>query len=200
MARKNVHRPQGTIVIVEHRLARPRRQSARRPAHPQARRLAAAAVRRRRGARQVARAAASAIRCSTTSSASPVRGSRTSTGARSTRTSPSARARLIAEQRMGPCIVVFPDCFTCLGGNQYINSTAIGRYADYLTREIVPLRRPRVPHARVARSPRLLRQVVGRLWRDHPRHEVREALGRDRRSLRRRVLRILLPARTGRAR
>jgi S-formylglutathione hydrolase FrmB len=39
---------------------------------------------------------------------------------------------------MGPVIVVFPDCFTSLGGNQYINSSAIGRYADYLTREIIP--------------------------------------------------------------
>ena len=39
---------------------------------------------------------------------------------------------------MGPCIIVFPDCFTCLGGNQYINSSAIGRYADYLTRELIP--------------------------------------------------------------
>jgi S-formylglutathione hydrolase FrmB len=51
---------------------------------------------------------------------------------------PERVSRLIAEKRMGPCIVVFPDCFTCLGGNQYINSTAIGRYADYLTREIIP--------------------------------------------------------------
>jgi S-formylglutathione hydrolase FrmB len=39
---------------------------------------------------------------------------------------------------MAPCIVVFPDCFTALGGNQYINSSAIGRYADYLTRELIP--------------------------------------------------------------
>ncbi len=39
---------------------------------------------------------------------------------------------------MGPCIIVFPDCFTCLGGNQYINSSAIGNYADYLTRELIP--------------------------------------------------------------
>jgi S-formylglutathione hydrolase FrmB len=39
---------------------------------------------------------------------------------------------------MGPAIFVFPDCFTALGGNQYVNSSAIGNYADYLTREIVP--------------------------------------------------------------
>jgi len=47
-------------------------------------------------------------------------------------------ARLVHEQKMGPAIIVFPDCFTRLGGNQYINSPAIGRYADYLTREIIP--------------------------------------------------------------
>ena len=51
---------------------------------------------------------------------------------------PERVARLIYEKKMGPVIVVFPDCFTALGGNQYINSSAIGRYADYLTREIVP--------------------------------------------------------------
>ena len=47
-------------------------------------------------------------------------------------------ARLVHEGRMGPAILVFPDCFTRLGGNQYINSSALGRYADYLTREIIP--------------------------------------------------------------
>lgn len=46
--------------------------------------------------------------------------------------------RLIADRAMPPVIVVFPDCFTRLGGNQYINSTAIGRYADYLNDELVP--------------------------------------------------------------
>ncbi len=51
---------------------------------------------------------------------------------------PERAARLIHEKKMGPCIVVFPDCFTCLGGNQYVNSPAIGRYADYLTRELIP--------------------------------------------------------------
>jgi S-formylglutathione hydrolase FrmB len=39
---------------------------------------------------------------------------------------------------MGPAIIVFPDCYTSLGGHQYINSSAIGRYADYLTRELIP--------------------------------------------------------------
>ncbi|HEX2567640.1 MAG TPA: alpha/beta hydrolase-fold protein, partial [Burkholderiales bacterium] len=47
-------------------------------------------------------------------------------------------ARLIHEGKMGPAILVFPDCFTALGGNQYVNSSAIGDYADYLTQEIIP--------------------------------------------------------------
>ena len=47
-------------------------------------------------------------------------------------------ARLVHEKKMGPCIIVFPDCFTSLGGNQYINSSAIGNYADYLTKELIP--------------------------------------------------------------
>ena len=49
---------------------------------------------------------------------------------------PERAARLIAGSRMGPAIFVFPDCFTSLGGNQYVNSTAIGAYADYLTKEL----------------------------------------------------------------
>lgn len=51
---------------------------------------------------------------------------------------PERAARLIHERKMGPAIIVFADCFTALGGNQYINSSAIGRYADYLVREIIP--------------------------------------------------------------
>ena len=49
---------------------------------------------------------------------------------------PERLSRLQATRRMGPTIVVFPDCFTSLGGNQYVNSSAIGRYADYLTKEL----------------------------------------------------------------
>jgi hypothetical protein len=51
---------------------------------------------------------------------------------------PERAARLVHERKMPPCIIVFPDCFTALGGNQYINSSAVGRYADYLTRELIP--------------------------------------------------------------
>ncbi len=46
--------------------------------------------------------------------------------------------RLIAAGTIRPMIAVMPDCFTYYGGSQYINSTATGRYEDYLTEEIVP--------------------------------------------------------------
>ena len=52
---------------------------------------------------------------------------------------PERAARLIAARKMPPCILVFPDCFTAYGGNQYVNSAGVGRYADHLTRELVPL-------------------------------------------------------------
>jgi enterochelin esterase family protein len=39
---------------------------------------------------------------------------------------------------MPPVICVLPDCFTRLGGSQYVNSSATGRYEDYLISEIVP--------------------------------------------------------------
>jgi hypothetical protein len=51
---------------------------------------------------------------------------------------PERAARLIHQRKMGPCILVFPDCYTALGGSQYVNSSAIGPYADYLTRELIP--------------------------------------------------------------
>ncbi len=46
--------------------------------------------------------------------------------------------RLIRTGKIGPIIVPLVDCFTRVGGNQYINSAATGRYDDYLRKEIVP--------------------------------------------------------------
>jgi enterochelin esterase-like enzyme len=46
--------------------------------------------------------------------------------------------RLIESGRCPPVIVAAPDCFTRVGGNQYIDSTATGRYEAYLLEEIVP--------------------------------------------------------------
>jgi S-formylglutathione hydrolase FrmB len=51
---------------------------------------------------------------------------------------PERAARLVHERKLNPVIIVFPDCFTAYGGNQYVNPSAVGRYADYLTRELVP--------------------------------------------------------------
>lgn len=46
--------------------------------------------------------------------------------------------RLISKKKCGPLILVLVDCFTKFGGNQYINSSATGRYEDYVVDEIVP--------------------------------------------------------------
>src|SRR5882724_368146 len=51
---------------------------------------------------------------------------------------PERLDRLIGEQRMPPVVVAFPDCFTRLGGNQYINSAAMGAWTDFLIQEAVP--------------------------------------------------------------
>ncbi|MEI9985103.1 MAG: alpha/beta hydrolase-fold protein [Aliidongia sp.] len=54
-------------------------------------------------------------------------------------TVPERLDRLIGTGAMKPAIVAFPDCFTRLGGNQYINSTAMGRWSDFLITEMLPL-------------------------------------------------------------
>jgi S-formylglutathione hydrolase FrmB len=46
--------------------------------------------------------------------------------------------RLIQEGKCQPMILVMPDCFTRLGGSQYLNSTATGRYEDHVVDELVP--------------------------------------------------------------
>lgn len=52
---------------------------------------------------------------------------------------PERLDRLIDSGEMPPCVVAFPDCFTKLGGNQYINSSAMGPWDDVLRTEVVPL-------------------------------------------------------------
>lgn len=51
---------------------------------------------------------------------------------------PERLDRLIGEGAMPPVVVALPDCFTKLGGNQYINSVAMGRWDDFLLQECVP--------------------------------------------------------------
>jgi enterochelin esterase-like enzyme len=51
---------------------------------------------------------------------------------------PERLDRLIDSGAMAPAVVALPDCFTRLGGNQYINSAALGRWMDFLCDELVP--------------------------------------------------------------
>ena len=46
--------------------------------------------------------------------------------------------RLILTRKMPPVIVAAPDCLTRLAGNQHINSPAVGRYEDFLVKEVLP--------------------------------------------------------------
>ena len=45
--------------------------------------------------------------------------------------------RLIAQGTVRPMILVMPDCFTYLGGSQYVNSPAVGQYEDHVVKELV---------------------------------------------------------------
>ena len=93
---------------------------------------------------------------------------------------PERAARLLEQERMEPCIIVFPDCFTALGGNQYVNSQRAGPICGLHHSRTRSLRRSRVSHTRFARAPGLFRKVLGRLRRHHPRDEIRKILGRGR--------------------
>jgi enterochelin esterase family protein len=53
-------------------------------------------------------------------------------------TLPQRVDRLIRSGAVPPLIVVIADCLTRLGGSQYINSAATGRYEDHLIDELVP--------------------------------------------------------------
>ena len=45
---------------------------------------------------------------------------------------------LFASGEVPPAVIVFADCWTSVGGSQFINSAATGRYMDYLCDEVVP--------------------------------------------------------------
>jgi enterochelin esterase-like enzyme len=51
---------------------------------------------------------------------------------------PQRLDRLIGSGVMPPVVVPMPDCYSSLGGNQYLNSGGVGRYADYVVEELVP--------------------------------------------------------------
>lgn len=58
---------------------------------------------------------------------------------------PDRLDRLFAQGSLPPAAVVMPDCFTRLGGNQYVNSPALGSWADYLQQELIPFVESRLP-------------------------------------------------------
>lgn len=51
---------------------------------------------------------------------------------------PQRLDRLVAQERMGPVVCVLPDGFTSLGGNQYVNSSALGLWEDFLLEDVLP--------------------------------------------------------------
>lgn len=52
---------------------------------------------------------------------------------------------LFADPDVPPAIVVFVDAWTSVGGSQFVNSAATGRYMDYLCDEVVPFVDERYP-------------------------------------------------------
>lgn len=46
--------------------------------------------------------------------------------------------RLVARGEAAPAILVLPDCWTCLGGSQYVDSAFNGPYESHVVRELVP--------------------------------------------------------------
>src|ERR1700741_4794441 len=52
---------------------------------------------------------------------------------------PERLDRLIGEEHMPPVVVLFSDCFSRVGGNQYINSVATGAGEDFLLNEMLPV-------------------------------------------------------------
>jgi len=46
---------------------------------------------------------------------------------------------MFARREAPPCVVVYVDCWTSIGGSQFIDSPGTGRYHTYLCEEVVPL-------------------------------------------------------------
>jgi S-formylglutathione hydrolase FrmB len=51
---------------------------------------------------------------------------------------PELADELFAQREAPPCILVWVDCWTSLGGSQFVDSPATGRYHSYLCDEVVP--------------------------------------------------------------
>lgn len=62
---------------------------------------------------------------------------------------PQRFERLQRDAGCGPAVIVAPDCLTTLGGSQYVNSSAVGRYEDHLVQEVIPWAQKRFRTGRV---------------------------------------------------
>jgi len=51
-------------------------------------------------------------------------------------TLPQRHERLVKEGKMGPAILVMPDTFTSLGGNQFIDSSIMGDWGTWLSQDL----------------------------------------------------------------
>lgn len=51
---------------------------------------------------------------------------------------PQRLERLVRAGKCGEAVMVAPDCITLLGGSQFVNSSATGRYEDHVVQEVVP--------------------------------------------------------------
>jgi enterochelin esterase family protein len=71
---------------------------------------------------------------------------------------PQRVERLMAAGEIAPMIFVIPDCVTRLGGSQYINSAATGRYEDHLIDDVVPF----IDRSYRTRADREYRAVMGK--------------------------------------
>ena len=55
-----------------------------------------------------------------------------------TPTVPERFENLLKAGQCGEMILVFPDGYCALGGSQYVNSSATGRYEDYIIQDLIP--------------------------------------------------------------
>jgi len=51
---------------------------------------------------------------------------------------PQRLDRLVASGALGPVILALPDTFTSLGGNQYVDSLALGNWERFILDEMLP--------------------------------------------------------------
>ena len=53
-------------------------------------------------------------------------------------TLPQRHERLVNQRKMLPTILVMPDCFTSLGGNQFVDSSILGEWSSWLNKSLKP--------------------------------------------------------------